>query len=181
MAPRLHQALGALDGQPGQADVRVGLAVGRRGEDFRGHRAAEVRDLLRPLVDEQQDEVDLRVVLGDGLAQVFEQRGLARLGRRDDQAALAAADGRDEVDDAQTGLRLLGGQPEGVVRIDGHEVLEVRQRPVVLRREATGLLDLDQDAAPTSGVTGEALDLRSVAQAEVPSDLSRDNRVIAVR
>src|SRR5947209_13286989 len=35
------------------------------------------------------------------------------------------------------GLRLLGGQPEGVVRIDGHEVLEVRQRPVVLRREAT--------------------------------------------
>src|SRR5204863_6950421 len=90
-----------------------------------------------------------------------------------------AADGRDQVDDAQARLRLLRGEPEGLVRVDGHEVLEVRQRAVVLRRKATGLLDLDQDAAPTSGVTNKPLDLRPVAQVEVPSDGARNHRVVA--
>ena len=83
----------------GQPDVRVGRGVRRGGQDLRLHGAAEVRDLLRPLVDEQQDEMDLGMVLGDGLAEVLEQRRLARLGRRDDEPALAAPDGRDQVDD----------------------------------------------------------------------------------
>ena len=82
------------------------------GQHLGRHRAAEVRDLLGPLVDQQQDQVHLGVVLGDGLAQVLEQRGLARLGRRHDQAALAAPDGRDQVDDAQADLRLLRRQAE---------------------------------------------------------------------
>src|SRR5262249_18526797 len=122
-----------------------------------------------------------RVVGGDGLAQVLEQRRLARLGRGDDEPPLPAPDGRDEVDDAQRGLRLLRRQPEGLVRVDGDQVLEVGQRAVVLRRKATGLLDLDQDAAPTSGVTGEPLDLRTVAQAEVPANRSRNDRIVAKR
>ena len=150
----LDEAFRALDGQPGQPDVRVGLAVRGGRQHLRGHGAAEVRHLLRPLVDEQQDEVHLGMVLRDGLAQVLEERGLARLGRRHDEPALAAPDGGDEVDDAQARLRLLRGQPEGLVRVDGHEVLEMRQHAVLLRRKAGGLLYLDQDAAPTSGVTG---------------------------
>jgi hypothetical protein len=97
--------------------------------------------------------------------EVLEQRRLAGLGRRDDQTALTAADGRDEVDDAQAGLRLLRGQAEGLVRVDRHEVLEVRQRPVLLRGHAARLVDLDQCAAPTATVTRDPLDLRAVAQA----------------
>ena len=84
--------------------------VRRRGQDLGRHRAPEVRDLLGPLVDEQHDEVHLGVVLRDGLPQVLEERRLPRLGRRDDQAALAAPDGRDQVDDAKADLRLLGGR-----------------------------------------------------------------------
>ena len=53
--------------------------------------------LLRPLVDEQQNQVDVLVVLGDGLTEMLEQRGLAGLGRRDDQTALAFADRRNEI------------------------------------------------------------------------------------
>ena len=70
--------------------------------------------------------------LAMALPEVLEQRRLARLGRRDDEPALAAADGRDQVDDAQADLRLLPGEPEGLVRVDRDEVLEVRQRPVLL-------------------------------------------------
>ena len=81
-----------------------------RGEDLGRHGAAEVGHLLGPLVDEQQHQVHLGMVLGDRLAQVLEERRLARLRRRDDEPALAAPDGRDQVDDPEAGLRLLGGE-----------------------------------------------------------------------
>jgi len=112
---------------------------------------------------------------------VLEQRRLARLGRRHDEAALAAPDGRDQVDDAQARLRLLGGQAERLVRVDGRQVLEMWQRALFLRRQATGLRDLDYNAAPTSGVTSQALDLRTVAQAEITGDGRRHHRVVAER
>ena len=71
------------------------------GGDHLGRRVAlEVGDLLRPLVDEQRVHLHLGVVVrhrgGDGL----EDAGLARLGRSDQQTALAAADGGDQVDGA---------------------------------------------------------------------------------
>jgi hypothetical protein len=81
VAPALDEPLRPLDREAGEADVRVRRGVRRRGEDLRGHDAAEVRDLLRPLVHEQQDEVHVRVALCDRLAEVLEQRRLARLGR----------------------------------------------------------------------------------------------------
>ena len=161
--------------------MRVGRLSAEEARTSARHGAAEVRHLLRPLVDEQQDEVDLGMVLGDGLAQVLEQRRLARLGRRDDEPALAAPDGRDQVDDPQARLRLLGGQPERLVRVDGRQVLEMRQRAVLLRRQATGLRDLYNNAAPTTSVTSQALDLRTVAQAEITCDGRRHHRVVAER
>jgi hypothetical protein len=57
----------------------------------------------------------------------------------------------------------------------------VWQRAVFLRRQATGLRDLHYDAAPTTGVTGQALDLRTVAQTEITSDGRRHHRVVAER
>jgi hypothetical protein len=60
--------------------------------------APEVCDLLGSLVDEEHDEVDLGMVLGYRLPEVLQQRRLARLGRRDDEAPLAAPDGSDQID-----------------------------------------------------------------------------------
>ncbi len=99
--------------------------------------------------------------LAIGLAQVLEERGLPRLGRGDDEPALAAPDGGDQVDDPQARLRLLCSQTERLVWIDGYEVLEVGEGLVLLDRQPSRLLDLDQCAAPTTTVTGEAHDLRS--------------------
>ena len=56
------------------------------------HRAPHVGDLLGPLVDEQDHQVDLGVVGLDRVRDLLHHRRLARLGRRDDQAALALAD-----------------------------------------------------------------------------------------
>ena len=63
------------------------------------HRSLHVGDFLGPLVDEQHDEVDFRVVLGHRLRDVLQQDRLAGARRRDDQAALALADRREQVHD----------------------------------------------------------------------------------
>ena len=113
--------------------------------------------------------------------EVLEQRRLARLGRRDDEAALAAPDGRDQVDHAQArlGAGRVARQTERLVRVDRDQVLEVRQRAILFGRETARLLNLYQDAASATTVTGQADDLRSVAQAEVPRDLRRNHDVVA--
>jgi hypothetical protein len=141
-----------------------------------------VGDLLGPLVDEEQNEVGLGVVLGDGLSQVLEQRRLARLGGRDDEAALAPADRRDEVDHPQAGLGLLPREGERLGGVDGDQVLEVGKGLVLFGRKAPCLRHLDQRATPaTTTVAGQPLDLRAVAQPVVPGDRSRNNDVVAGR
>ena len=123
------------------------------------------------------------MVLGDRHSQVLEQRRLAGLGRRDDEAALAPADGRDQVDHAQARLRAgrVARQTERLVRVDRDQVLEVRQRSILFGRETARLLNLYQGAASATTVTGQADDLRSVAQAEVPRDLRRNHDVVTRR
>src|SRR5690606_18784567 len=63
VVPLLDEALGILQRQRRYAYVVVFFAVVRRGKDLASRRPAEVGDLLGPLVDEQGDELDLRVVL----------------------------------------------------------------------------------------------------------------------
>jgi hypothetical protein len=98
--------------------------------------------------------------------EVLEQCRLARLGRRHDEPALAAPDGRDQVDHAQARLRAGGvaRQAERLVGVYRDEVLEVRERPVLLGRQAARLRDFNQGAASATTVTGQAFDLRSVAR-----------------
>jgi hypothetical protein len=61
----LDEALGLLDDHFRDLDMpRVGLVEGA-GNDFPLDAALHLGDLLRPLVDQQHDEVALRVILGD--------------------------------------------------------------------------------------------------------------------
>ena len=100
-----------------------------------------MRDFLRPLVDEQQHQVRFGMMFGDGLAEVLEQRGLARLGRRDDETALAAPDGRDQIDHTQADLGLLCSKLKRLVRIDRDEVLEMGEVFGLRRVQASGFLN----------------------------------------
>ena len=69
--------------------------------------------------------MDVGVVGADGGCDVLEDGRLAGLRRRDDEAALALADGRDEVDGAR-GQRVLAVlHDEALVGIDGREVGEL--------------------------------------------------------
>ena len=70
----------------------LGRVVGRRGDHLAVDRPPHLGHFLGPLVDQQDEQVHLGVILGDGGGDLLEQDRLARPRRGDDQAALALAD-----------------------------------------------------------------------------------------
>ena len=96
----LDQALGLLDDHLGHLDVARCRLVKRRRHNLAAHRALHVGDFFRALIDEQHDEVGVRVVGGHALRQILHQHGLTGLGRRDDQPALSLTERRDDIDDS---------------------------------------------------------------------------------
>ena len=124
----LDQALGLLDHHLGDRDVARGRLVEGRGHHLALHRALHVGDFLRPLVDQQHDQIALGMVGGDGVRDVLQQHGLAGARRRHDQRALALADRRDDVDDARREIllgRILVLHLQPLVGIERRQVVEV--------------------------------------------------------
>ena len=123
----------ALDHAPGffhdhlrHLDVADRLLVEGRGHDLHrlGGVAAEVGHLLGPLVDEEHDDVHLRMVGGDGVGDLLEDDRLAGPGRGDDQGSLPEAEGRHQIDDPRLEHRGLGLERDAIVGMERCEVLE---------------------------------------------------------
>ena len=65
------------------------------------------------------------MVGGNGVGDVLQQDGLTRLGLGDDEAALALADGREEIDDAGRKVVVVScAELELLIREEGREVFE---------------------------------------------------------
>ena len=149
----------------------VGVLLAGPVEGGRGHLALEqppahVGDLLGPLVDEQHDEVDLGVVDLDRPGDLLHDRGLAGLGRRHDQAALALPDRRDQVDDPGGHVGRVVGQLELEPRVGEQrgEVLEPGAGLRLVGGDAVDRVDLEQGrvllvAAGRAALAGEAVAL----------------------
>ena len=122
----LHHALGLFEYHLRDFDVLVGGLVEGRGDDLGVDGALHVGNLLGALVDEQNHDVGLGVVLGDGVGDGLEQEGLTGFGRSHDETALTLADGCEHVHDA--GRQVVGGGAAGEVELllgeKGREVLE---------------------------------------------------------
>jgi hypothetical protein len=84
--------------------MTLGRFVERGTDDLSLNRPHHVGDFFRPLVDEQHDEKNLRVVRGNRVGDVFKQDGLARARGRDDEPSLAFADGSGEVDNTRRNI-----------------------------------------------------------------------------
>src|SRR5258706_6603036 len=143
----LDQALGLLDDHFGDLHVARGRLVESRGDHFAAHAARHLGHFLGPLVDEQDNERHFGVVGDDGMRDVLQHDGLARLGRRDDEDPLPFADRRDDVDDAAGDVFLgldLALQLESLVRMQRREVLEQDLVLGRLGRLAVDLVHLDQ-------------------------------------
>ena len=87
-----------------------------------------VGDLLGPLVDEQHEQVHLGVVRLDRADDLLHHRGLAGLGRRHDEAALALPDRRDQVDDPRGHVRRVARVAPCVRRTSGNSGVRSSKR-----------------------------------------------------
>ena len=121
----LHEALGALDGELGDARVALDVAVIRAGHDFRGrHGALDFGDFLGAFIDQEDDQFDVLVIFHHRIRDVLEQRRLAGAGRGDNEAALALANGGQHIDDARGIAFRKGLHPETAPGADDGEFVE---------------------------------------------------------
>ena len=173
----LHQPLRLLDHHVGDLDVAVGGLVERGRDDLHVrplHVLLHIGHFLGPLVDEQHDEVDLGVILDDGVGELLHQDGLAGLGRRYDQAALAFADRAEDVHDPHRQIAVFTLELELLFGIAGAQVVE---RDAVLRLFgflAVHHLDLQQRQIALALFRRPDLSHDRVARAQVEAlDLAR--------
>ena len=131
----------ALDGQLGDAGVTLDVAVVRTRHKFRLRTGApEICHFFRAFVDEENDQLHLRMIFHDRVGDVMEQCGLAGARRRDNQTALAHPERRHQIHDPRritVGDRLELDLP---VRIDRGQLFE-RAQALILR----GILGVDRE------------------------------------
>ncbi|EKY03949.1 hypothetical protein HMPREF9120_02515 [Neisseria sp. oral taxon 020 str. F0370] len=155
--------------------MACGRFVKGGGDDFAAHGAAHFGHFFRALVDEQYDKLGFGIIGGNRVGDVLQHHGFARFGRGNQECALAAADGGDEVDgaagdvffgfDVALELELFVGEQRrevfkqdfvaahfGMVAVDGVEVHQGEVAFVVFRH-AHGAFD------GVAGVQVEAADL----------------------
>ena len=120
----LHQALGLFQDHFRHLDVALGRFVEGGAYHFGLHRALHVRHFLGPLVDQQHDENDFRVIPGDAVGDILQEHGLAGPGRGHDEPPLALADGGHEVHDAGRVVVRIRLQTQALVGIKGGQIVK---------------------------------------------------------
>src|SRR3989337_1830050 len=111
VAPALNEPLRPLDARLGYASLVLNRIVEGGSHDLRFlYRATPVGDFLRPLSDEEDDDVDVLISFCDRLGDHLEDYRLPCLGGGDYETSLAAPDGGDEVDYASGAVAVAGLQ-----------------------------------------------------------------------
>ena len=140
----LHQALGLFDDHFGHLHVARGGLVEGGTDDFAAHAALHVGDFFRTLVDQQHDQRDFGMIGGDGVGDALQQHRLTGARRGDDQAALALADGRQQIHHAAGVIVADGFQLEPLVGIQRRQVVEEDLVAGFLGRLEVDGIDFDQ-------------------------------------
>ena len=186
VAAVLDQALGLLDHHLGDLDVAHRRLVEGRGNHLAFDRALHVGDFLRPLVDQQHDQIAFRVIVGDRVGDVLQQHGLAGTRRRHDQRALALADRRDDVDDAGGEIllgRILEFHLQPLVGIERRQVVEIDLVARLLGILEIERVDLEQRKVAFAflGAADMAVDGVAGAQAEAADLRGRNVNIVGPR
>src|SRR2546421_73546 len=85
---------------------------------------AAPKNRFGPLVDEQDDEVDLGMVVRDAVGDVLQQHRLAGPGRRDDETALTLADRHHHVEHARREVLAVGFERNLLLRVERRQIFE---------------------------------------------------------
>ena len=130
----LDQALGFLQHHFGDLHVPRRRLIEGGGDNLALHGTGHVGDFFRPLIDQQHDQEDFRVIGADGGGDVLQHHRLTRPGRSHDQRPLALADRRNQIDHPRCVvlLRAFGDRLDVVVlhfqplvRVQRSQVIEI--------------------------------------------------------
>ena len=179
----LDQPLGALNDHLRDLHMAAGRLVKGAGDHLGAHGAFHFGDLFGALVNQQDDQVDLRLVVRDGLGNALQDHGLAGLRRRHDQAALALADRRREVDDARRQIfraAVADLQRQPLLRKQRRQVFKQDLVFGLVRRLKVDLVDLEQGEVAFAVLGGADLagDIIALAQVKAADLARRDINII---
>ena len=104
--------------------VVLGRFVESGCDDFAVDVATHVGHFFRAFVDQKHKELDFGMVLGDGSCDILQQDRFSGARRGEQNAALAFADGREEVHDAGGVVVLLPFQIQFLIRMNRGQVFE---------------------------------------------------------
>ena len=124
----LYQALRPLDHHLRHTLVVLRQFIKRRVDDFNIvslDGLLDVRYLLRTLVDQQDQQMDLRIIPPYGQRHLLKQGCLTSFRRRHDHTALPLPDRRQEIYDPHGSARLAALKPESLIREDRRHILEI--------------------------------------------------------
>ncbi len=109
-----------LDGQLRDAGVTLDVAIVGAGHQLSLRmRPPEIGDLLRALIDQQNDHVHFFVIFRDCVGDMVEKRCLSGARRRDNQAALAHAERSHQIHDPRRITVRDGLKLDPLVRVNG--------------------------------------------------------------
>ena len=109
------------------------LLVEGGGDDLPLDSTLEIRNLLRPFVDQDRYKVDIRMVLRDRVGDFLEHYRFAGFGLGDDDAPRSQAYRREEVDQAGGSVLGVAFQEQAMVGIDWRKGLERDSVPALVR------------------------------------------------
>ncbi len=141
-----YQATGLVQYHIGHFHVVFCRFVEGRSHNFGLYAALHIRHFFRTLVHQQDDFVNLRVIVCNGVGNGLQEHGLTRFGLSHNEAALALADGGEHIyhADALVFLVSVAQEIEFLRREEGSEEIEGYAVPYKFRRTAVDELDLDQ-------------------------------------
>jgi hypothetical protein len=185
----LDQPLGLLDHHLGDLHVARRRLVKGRAYHLALHAALHVRDFFRALVDQQNDQHDLRMVGRDGVRDRLQQHRLAGARRSHDQPALALADRRQQVHHAARDVLADRLHLHPLLRVQRRQVVEQNLVARLFGRLEVDRLDLHQREVllalmrrahvAADGVAGLQVELANLRRRDV--DVVRPGQVVVVR
>jgi hypothetical protein len=153
-----HLAAGVLEDHLGHGDVALVRQIEARRDDLPAAPIYQLAHFFRSLVDEQQQQHRVRMVHRHRLGHGLKYRGLASLGRRDDEGPLPEPERADEIDHpldlahprARRLRRLEAQQARGVHGGESGELRPRRDRfgGLPVHRGHAAVLQHHQVAAP---------------------------------
>ena len=163
------QTLGLFDDHFGDLDVTRGRLIEGRRDDLTVHRTLHVGDFFGPLVDQQDDQIDFRMVRRDCGCNRLQHHRFAGTRRRHDQAALALAERGNQIDDARCHIligRIVTAEHQLFFRIERRQVVEIDPVTDIVRLVEINQPDLEQCKIPLAVFRRANLALDGVARAQ---------------